>query len=149
MMLSILRFQVQVSPVSTVRGFRRARAAATAHVVWAAAMAHMRGREELPHVGGQGQRTRVPGCDSAGAVERSYPPARGQGRRPGGATPGPRSGHCVGTGGPSGAIPRSRSGGGGGEETPLLQGKEQRQRFAGAAVKRYPTSKVRETQVRQ
>ena len=31
----------------------------------------------------------------------------------------------------------------------LIQGKEQQLRFAGAAVKRYPTSKVRETQVRQ
>ena len=30
----------------------------------------------------------------------------------------------------------------------LIQGKEQQLRFAGAAVKRYPTSKVRETQVR-
>ena len=30
----------------------------------------------------------------------------------------------------------------------LTQGKEQRLRFAGAAVKRYPTSKERETQVR-
>ena len=37
---------------------------------------------------------------------------------------------------------------GGGEEIPLLQGKEQRLRFAGAAVKIYPTPKVRETQVR-
>ena len=37
---------------------------------------------------------------------------------------------------------------GGGEEIPLVQGKEQRLRFAGAAVKRYPTSKVREPQVR-
>ena len=37
---------------------------------------------------------------------------------------------------------------GSGEETPLVQGKEQRLRFAGAAVKRYPTSKVRETQVK-
>ena len=34
------------------------------------------------------------------------------------------------------------------EKIPLCQGKEQRLRFAGAAVKRYPTSKVRETQVR-
>ena len=34
------------------------------------------------------------------------------------------------------------------EEIPLIQGKEQRLRFAGAAMKRYPTSKVRETQVR-
>ena len=38
---------------------------------------------------------------------------------------------------------------GGNEEIPLVQGKEQWLCFAGAAVKRYPTSKVRETQVRQ
>ena len=38
---------------------------------------------------------------------------------------------------------------GGHEEIPLVQGKEQQLRFAGAAMKRYPTSKVRETQVRQ
>ena len=36
---------------------------------------------------------------------------------------------------------------GGGEEIPLVQGKEQQLCFAGAAVKGYPTSKVRETQV--
>ena len=35
------------------------------------------------------------------------------------------------------------------EEIPLIQGKEQRLQFAGAAVKRYPTPKVRETQVRR
>ena len=34
------------------------------------------------------------------------------------------------------------------EEIPLIQGKEQRLCFAGAAMKRYPTSKVREIQVR-
>jgi len=38
---------------------------------------------------------------------------------------------------------------GGCEEISLVQGKEQWLRFAGAAVKRYPTSKVRETQVRR
>ena len=38
---------------------------------------------------------------------------------------------------------------GGGEEIPFIQGKEPRLRFAGAAVKRYPTSKVSETQVRR
>ena len=38
---------------------------------------------------------------------------------------------------------------GGGEETPLVQGKEQRLHFAGTAVKRYPMSKVRETQGRR
>ena len=34
---------------------------------------------------------------------------------------------------------------GSGEEMPLVQGKEQQLRFAGAAVKRYSTPKVRET----
>ena len=38
---------------------------------------------------------------------------------------------------------------GGCEEIPLLQDKQQRLRFARAAVKRYPTSKVRETQIRR
>ena len=37
---------------------------------------------------------------------------------------------------------------GGGEEIPFIQGKGQQLCFAGAAVKRYPTPKVRETQVR-
>ena len=52
------------------------------------------GQEELPHVRGQGQRPRVPDCDSAGTAERSYrasevraggpeeiPSVRGQGWR--------------------------------------------------------------------
>ena len=30
-------------------------------------------REEIPHVQGQGQRPRVPGCEGAGTAERSYP----------------------------------------------------------------------------
>ena len=38
---------------------------------------------------------------------------------------------------------------GGGEEIPLVQGKEQRLRFAGGVVKSYPMPKVRETQVRR
>ena len=33
------------------------------------------------------------------------------------------------------------------EEIPLIQGKEQWLHFTGVAVKRYPTSKIRETQV--
>ena len=36
---------------------------------------------------------------------------------------------------------------GGREEIPLVQSKEQWLHFAGGAVKRFPTSKVRETQV--
>ena len=35
------------------------------------------------------------------------------------------------------------------EEIPHIQGEEQQLRFAGAAMKKYPTSKVRETPVRQ
>ena len=35
------------------------------------------------------------------------------------------------------------------EEIPLVQGKEQQLCFAGEAVKRYPTYKIRETEVRQ
>ena len=38
---------------------------------------------------------------------------------------------------------------GSGEEIPFVQGKDQQLRFAGEALKRYPMSKVRETQVRQ
>ena len=34
------------------------------------------------------------------------------------------------------------------KEIPLIQGKEQRLCFAGAAVKRYPMLKIRKTQVR-
>ena len=37
---------------------------------------------------------------------------------------------------------------GGSEEIPLVQGKDQQLCFAGAAVKRYPMSKVRQTKVR-
>ena len=38
---------------------------------------------------------------------------------------------------------------GSGEEIPLIQGKEQWLCYAGAAMKTYPTPKIRETQVRQ
>ena len=58
-----------------------------------------------------------------GGGRNELPHTRGQGQQPRGATPNPRSGSCVGTGGPRGATPRSRSG--------------------GAAVRRYPLSKVR------
>ena len=37
---------------------------------------------------------------------------------------------------------------GGSEEIPCVQGKEQQLPFAGAALKKYPTPKVKETQVR-
>ena len=59
-----------------------------------------------------------------------------------GATPHPRSGSCAGTGGPIELLHVQ------GQEGWLVQGKEQRLHFARAAMKRYPTSKVREIQVR-
>ena len=68
-------------------------------------------REELPHVPGQG---RWPG----GATRSLKPGAVAEM-----SNPSPRNGGCTGSGGPKGAIPRSRSG--------------------GAAVRRYPSSKVR------
>ena len=73
----------------------------------------------------------MPGCNSAGAAGRSYPTSEVRGR-PTGA---------------SYATFQVRRGSG--EEIPLVQGKEQRLHFAGAAVKRYPKSKIRETQVRR
>ena len=39
--------------------------------------------------------------------------------------------------------------GGGGEEIPLVQGKEQQLRFAGTTVKRHPKSNIREIQERR
>ena len=76
------------------------------------------------------------GNGAQSADERSYPTsearegrqeelphAQGKGRRPAGATPRSRSGGCMGPGVPRGAISRSRLG--------------------GAAVRRYPLSKVR------
>ena len=48
----------------------------------------------------------------------------------------------------SSLIPTLKVRNGGGKEITLVQGKEQRLRFAGAAVKRYPMPKVRETRVR-
>ena len=47
------------------------------------------------------------------------------------------------------SYPRPKLRGGGQEELPHVQGKERRLCFARAAVKRYPTFKVRETQVRR
>ena len=87
-----------------------------------------RGPEELPLTQSQGRRPRAPGRHGAGAAERSYPT--------------PRSGAC------QEELPHVQGQGGSREEIPLVRGREQRLRFAGAAVKRYPSSKVRETQVR-
>ena len=77
-------------------------------------------------------------------AKRSYTVSKG--RRPGEATLCPRSGGCR-------RAERSHSTfkvrRGSGEEIFLIQGKEKQLHFAGAAMKRHPTSGVRETQVRQ
>ena len=46
-------------------------------------------------------------------------------------------------------YPVSKVSSGGHEEIPHVQGKEQQLQVAGAAIKKYPTSKVREIPVRQ
>ena len=92
---------------------------------------------------------------------QELPQAQGQGRRPRGAIPVLRPGVVASRSNPTTKewwlhvhrraersysmfkVRRSSC-----EEIPLVQGKEQRLCFAGAAVKRYPMPKVRETQVR-
>ena len=68
---------------------------------------------------------------------------RGQGQRLRGAIPHLRSGAVA-----ERSYPMSEVGGGDLEELPHARGKEHQLCFSGAAVNRYPTSKVRETQVR-
>ena len=75
------------------------------------------GQEELPHVRGQGQWPRVPGCDCAGMAERSYPVQGRGGGRPGGATPRLRSGAAAER---SYQTPEAR--GGSWKEQPHIQG---------------------------
>ena len=103
--------------------------------IWALALRN--GRVKSDSAWAQERPRRANPCPrSVAEAERSYPTsevrgsgweqiphARGQGRWPGGPTPRPRSCGCAGAGGPRGAIPRWRSG--------------------RAAVRRYPSSKVR------
>ena len=80
-----------------------------------------------------------------GGGQEELPSAQGQRVPPADAIPHPKSGGYMGTGGSREATPCSRSGEVVSEEIPLAQVKEQQLHFAGAAVKRYPTSKLRET----
>ena len=118
------------------------------------------GQEELPHV--QGQRRQPRGATlrpRLGAVAESarlqwhrnsqeeLPHVRGQGWWPGGATPHPRSSGCAGAEEPRRAMPLSRSGGAVVRRYPTSKVKS-----SGCTLleqpSRYPTPKVRETQVR-
>ena len=109
------------------------------------------GQEELPHVRGQGQRPRVPGCDGAGKAERSYPASEVRGcnersyptpprSRPGAAAgrsyptpPRPRPGAAAGRSYPT--PPRSRPGAAAGRSYPTPP----RPRPEAAAGRSYPT----------
>ena len=89
-----------------------------------AATAQERPRGATPHPrSGAEAETSYPTPEVRGRGRDKLPHARGQGRQPRGAIPCPRSGGCAGIGGLRGATPHSRSG--------------------GAAVRRYPSSKVR------
>ena len=83
--------------------------------------------------------------EARGGDPEEPPHARGQGPQRGGATQG-----AVAVQAQEGLEELSQVEGqeGGSKEIPLIQGKEQLLCFGGAAVKRYPTPKVRETQVR-
>ena len=74
------------------------------------------GCEELPHIRGQGQQPRVPGCDGTGTAERSYPVSevRGSSRE---------------------ELPHVRGQG----QQPRVPGRD----GAGTAERSYPVSKVR------
>ena len=98
-------------------------------------------------------------CDGPGrsVAERSYPSPKVRSsdqecqaataqEQPRGATPCARSGGCARA---ERSYSTSKVRRGVPEEISLAQGKEQQLHFAGAAVKRYTTTKVRETQVRQ
>ena len=89
----------------------------------------------------------MPGCDSAGAAEWSYPRPR-PGVAAGRSNPMSKEQWLHGRRRAERSYSTFKIRRGSGEEIALVQGKEQLLRFAGAAVKRYPTSKLRETQVR-
>ena len=100
------------------------------------------GQEEVPQVRGQGRHPR-PGA----LARRSNPTPKARG---GGQEEQPDIQGVVAVWVQEGLEEPSHAKGQEGrwKETPLIQGKEQQLCFAGAALKRYPTPKVRETQVR-
>ena len=139
-------------PTSEVRGNGREYQTATAQE-------RPRGATPRPRSGGAAER-RYPAYKVRGSDERRYPPAEARGRSyP--TPPRPRPRAAAGRTNPKSKEPwLSGTGGleelsqvegqeGRGEKRPLVQGKEHWLRFAGAAVKTYPTPKVRETQVRR
>ena len=95
-----------------------------------------------PEVSSSDERS-YPTSEVRGGDQEEQPHVQGQGRWPRGVNPRPRSSSYTGPRWPRGATPHSRSGGA------TLSKVRNSACFAGAAVKRYPMFKVRETQVRQ
>ena len=138
----MLRFKPTFS-LSSFTFIKRLFSSSSLSVSWLRWTAQKRSQEKLPLIQGQGRWQRVPGCNGAGATERScsMSKVRGSGWE---AQP-----HIQGVAaGPHRRPERSystfkvRRG-------HLSQGKKQQLCFAGAVLKRYPTCKVRETQVRR
>ena len=106
------------------------------------------GRAEPPRVRGQGRRLRgaIPHVRPGAAARRSNPTPEARG----GQEEQPHIQGVVAVQAQEGLEELSHVEGrkGSGEEIHFIQGKEQQLCFAGVAVKRYPTPKVRETQVR-
>ena len=103
----------------------------------------------------------MPGCNGAGTAKKSYPSPRSgaaAGRsyptpeaRGGGQEDQPHVQGAVAVRAQEGLeeLPHVEGQEGRGEEIPLIQDKEQQLHFAGAAMKRYPTPRVRGAQVRR
>ena len=101
-------------------------------------------REEIPHVQGQERQQRgVPMTRVRSHSREEIPNVQGQEWWPRGVTPLPRLGAMS-----ERTYPTSKVRNGSHGDIPHVKGKEQQLHFTGAAVKRYPMSKVRETQVR-
>ena len=105
---------------------------------------HWPGGATLRPLSGVAGRSHLP-PEARGGDPEEPPHTRGQGQWPGGATQG-----AVAARAQKGLEEPSHIEGqeGRGTEIPLVQGKEQWLRFAGAPMKRYSMPKVRETQVR-
>ena len=102
-------------------------------------------RYPLPEARGIGRSH--PASQVRGGGQEEQPHTRGQGQRPGRATNVQEVLAALAQEGLE-ELSHIESQEGQREEIPLIQGKEQGLCFAGAAVKRYPKPKVRETQVR-
>ena len=96
-------------------------------------------------------REELPTSDVRGGGREELPRVRTQGRLPAWKTnPTSKELRLCSTRVPRGVIyPTLKVRKDGSEEIPFVQGKEQRLCFAGAAMKRYPMPKVRQTQVRR